>query len=285
MSDDTSRTSKGQDFIDFSRFTAPCREALSIAQALAVRRGHGTVEEDHLLLALCQQQNGIVSRVLVRLGSSVASLASFLESRLEKIPARPSPETRIGSGVLDLFQRAARAADAESSRFLATTHLFVAVLESDCLCGELLRSRGISRNRVLLADVAERSVTSPLERRCPNLKRFGRDLTVDAARGRLDPVIGRDPEVSRVIRILLRRSKNNPILVGEPGVGKTAVAEAVAEARFLPARTTYHSRAAAAKIVPSKYPNWAAKVGPTRGPAPAMAAKWSPKRTQRLVGT
>jgi ATP-dependent Clp protease ATP-binding subunit ClpC len=131
--------------------------------------------------------------------------------------------------VLALLQRAASIADDEKSRFLSSSHLFVALVESEGRIGELLRARGLTRNRIEVEDFAEKHRASPLDRGRPNLKRFGRDLTQDASRGCLDPVIGRDTEVSRVIRILLRRSKNNPILVGEPGVGKTAIAEALAE--------------------------------------------------------
>lgn len=217
--------------MDFTRLSARCREVLSIAQASAVRRGHGGVGADHLLHALLDQEAGPV-RDLQRPGDrSVERLKGLLESRLERIPAGSSTETRLLPALQAIFLRATREADASQSRYVTLGHLLIAYLLSEFPGGELLQNGGITRDRIVAFGYLMQDLPGfqRVENQCPTLRRFGRDLTVLAAQGKSDPVFHRDTEVRRVIQILLRRTKNNPLLVGEPGVGKTAVAEAAAQ--------------------------------------------------------
>ena len=217
--------------VDFARLGARCREVLSIAQASAVRRGHASVGVDHLLHALLEQDDGPV-RDLQKPGErSVERLKGFLESRLERLPPATSRQTHLLPALEALFARATREADASKSRYVTVGHLLIAYLDSELPGGELLRNGGITRDRIVTFGYAIQDLPGfqRIESQCPTLRQFGRDLTVQAARGKIDPVFHRDAEVRRVIQILLRRTKNNPLLVGEPGVGKTAIAEATAQ--------------------------------------------------------
>ncbi len=217
--------------MDFARLGGRCREVLSIAQASAVRRGHASVGVEHLLHALLDQDDGPV-RDLQKPGErSVERLKGFLESRLERIPSTVSSETRLLPALEALLARAIGEADASKSRCVTLGHVLIAYLESELPGGELLQNGGITRDRIVTFGYAIQDLPGfqRIESQCPTLRKFGRDLTVQAAQGRLDPVFHRDAEVRRVIQILLRRTKNNPLLVGEPGVGKTAIAEAAAQ--------------------------------------------------------
>jgi len=217
--------------MDFARLGARCREVLSIAQASAVRRGHANISVDHLLHALLDQDDGPV-RDLQKPGErSVERVKGLLESRLERLPPETSAQTHLLPALESLFARATREADASKSRFVTLGHLLIAYLESELPGAELLKNSGITRDRIVTFGYATQDLPGfqRIERQCPTLRRFGRDLTVQAAQGKIDPVLNRDVEVRRVIQILLRRTKNNPLLVGEPGVGKTAVAEATAQ--------------------------------------------------------
>lgn len=215
--------------MDFGKLSVRCVEALSIAQALAVRRGHAAVEEPHLVLALCNQERGILSWALEQNCRDVSSVAALLERQLETIESTPGTETRVGAGVETIFEKAAELAESFSRAMISTAHVLIVCSANDTVCGELLRSNGVSRTRLRAADAEECTLAHPTEKLLPTLARFGRDLTADAAQGKLEPVIGRDQEIRRVVQTLLRRSKNNPILVGEPGVGKTALVEGVAQ--------------------------------------------------------
>ncbi len=215
--------------MDFGKLSVRCVEALSIAQALAVRRGHAAVEEPHLVLALCNQEQGILSWALEQNCRDVSPVAALLERELETIESTPGTETRVGAGVETIFEKAAEVAESFSRGMISTAHVLIVCSANDTVCGELLRSNGVSRTRLRAADVEECTLAHPTEKLLPTLARFGRDLTGDAAQGNLEPVIGRDQEIRRVVQTLLRRSKNNPILVGEPGVGKTALVEGVAQ--------------------------------------------------------
>jgi ATP-dependent Clp protease ATP-binding subunit ClpC len=213
--------------MDLSQFDDRCLEALSIAQAHAVRRGHPTVGEWHLLVALCQQEGGVTPRMLAAAGCSAALVARLVESQLEKMPSQGGTLTRIGAEVEALFESARREANARVSRRVRDFHLLMAFVQSETLGGELLRSQGITQAKIQRARESSMPNATTLES-SSWLSTYGRDFAVDAVRGRLDPVIGREKEIRRTIQILLRRSKNNPLLVGEPGVGKTAMVEAIA---------------------------------------------------------
>ena len=217
--------------VDFTRLGARCREALAIAQASAVRRGHAFVSFDHVFHALLERDDGPL-RDLQRPGnSSLERLKRFLENRLERIPSAVSSETRLLPALQALLARATKEADVSQSRYVTVGHLVLAYLESGLPEVELLKNGGITRDRIVTFGYAVQDLPGfqRIESQCPTLRNYGRDLTVQAAKGRIDPVFHRDAEVRRVLQILLRRTKNNPLLVGEPGVGKTAIAEAAAQ--------------------------------------------------------
>jgi ATP-dependent Clp protease ATP-binding subunit ClpB len=215
--------------------THKAREALAEASRLARQHGQQAVGVPHLWLALLRQEDGVVPRVLERLGQTVAILGQEAEALVQRQPvvegaptgAYLAPET---AAVLD---QAAREAEMLHDDYVSTEHLLLAVIEQPSAVQDLIRRRGITRDAVLTALREVRGhqrVTDPdPEEKYEALARYSRDLTDLARRGRLDPVIGRDDEIRRVIQVLSRRTKNNPVLIGEPGVGKTAIAEGLAQ--------------------------------------------------------
>ena len=217
------------------RFTIKSQEALSAALSLAAARRHTEATPEHLLTALLEQADGIVTPVLRRLGASPEAIRADVNAALDRLAtvtgATEEPATaRELLGVL-------RAAEGEAGKlgdeYISTEHLLLALAEAQGAAGEALRRNGAARDAALQAVEATRGphrVTdqSP-EDKYQALEKFGRDLTVAARDGKLDPVIGRDEEIRRVIQVLSRRTKNNPVLIGEPGVGKTAIAEGLAQ--------------------------------------------------------
>jgi ATP-dependent Clp protease ATP-binding subunit ClpB len=221
--------------MDINRFTQKSREALTAAQALAAEKNHQEVTTRHLLVALLKQEEGLVPRLLAQAGSDPASLQRKLEELLRKIPAVSGYESslHISAGLARVLARAEKEAQGLKDDYISVEHLLLALLEE----GEediknLLLQAGISRN--LLLDVlklvrgSQRVTSDNPEETYEALERYGRDLTRLAGEGKLDPVIGRDDEIRRVMEILSRRTKNNPVLIGEPGVGKTAIVEGLA---------------------------------------------------------
>ncbi len=223
--------------MDLSRYTEKAQQALFGAQSEAERRQHQQVEPEHLLLALLDQTDGVVPRIVERLGIDLSRLRDSVESALRAFPRLQMPPTQVYVSprlkrVLDLAQEeAGRLRD----DYVSTEHLFIAMADPT-VGGPVLRvlqGFGITRDRIyqVLTQVrGAQRVTSPHpESTYEALQRYGRDLTELARQGKLDPVIGRDEEVRRVIQVLLRRTKNNPVLIGEPGVGKTAIVEGLAQ--------------------------------------------------------
>ncbi len=223
--------------MDLSRFTEKAQQALYGAQNEAERRQHQQVEPEHLLLALLDQTDGIVPRIVERLGIDLARMRDSVDSALRAFPRLQAPPTQVYVSprlrrVLDLAQEeAGRLRD----DYISTEHLFIA-LADPTVGGPVLRifqGLGITRERgyqVLTQVRGAQRVTSPHpESTYEALQRYGRDITELARQGKLDPVIGRDDEIRRVIQVLLRRTKNNPVLIGEPGVGKTAIVEGLAQ--------------------------------------------------------
>ena len=217
------------------RFTIKSQEALSAALSLAASRRHTEATPEHLLLVLLEQADGIVTPVLRRLGASPEAIRGDVNDALGHLAtvtgAAEEPATaRELLGVL-------RAAESEAGRlgddYISTEHMLLSLAAYGGPAGEALRRNGAGRDAALQAVEATRGphrVTdqSP-EDKYQALEKFGRDLTVAARDGKLDPVIGRDEEIRRVIQVLSRRTKNNPVLIGEPGVGKTAIAEGLAQ--------------------------------------------------------
>jgi len=223
--------------IRFDKFTEKAQEAILAAQELVRQGGHPQMETLHLLRALVEQQDGVVPRVLERLGTNVAALRGRLRAELERLPRQQGAAPAEGLRASAELRTAVEAAQEEAGRlrdeFVSTEHLLLGVLAAGGRAADVLREAGAERDAVYAALQEVRGgqrVTDPNpESKYEALERYGRDLTKLAAGGKLDPVIGRDDEIRRVIQVLSRRTKNNPVLIGDPGVGKTAIVEGLAQ--------------------------------------------------------
>jgi ATP-dependent Clp protease ATP-binding subunit ClpB len=219
----------------FEKFTVKAREAVQSAQSLADQREHQAVEPEHLLLALLEQQEGIVGPVLAKLGVQVESLRRDLDGRLGALPkVRGSASSYAGQALLAAFEHAQTEADRFKDDYVSTEHLLLGIAqERGSGASQVLARHGVTQER-LYAALREVRGTQKVTDENPEdkyqaLQRYARDLTDAARKGKLDPVIGRDEEVRRVVQVLSRRTKNNPVLIGEPGVGKTAIVEGLAQ--------------------------------------------------------
>ena len=225
--------------MDINRFTEKSREALTTAQGLAAQYGHQEVDAEHLALALVNQEDGFVPRVLERVGVPPKALVTALEAVLKKRPSVRGPGAEMGT--ITISQRVAKAiANAEAlakrlrDEYVSVEHIFAELLREPASTGlgQVAAGAGLSADKFTETMMAVRGphrVTSANpEESYEALSKYGRNLVEAASKGKLDPVIGRDAEIRRVIRILSRRTKNNPVLIGEAGVGKTAIAEGLA---------------------------------------------------------
>ncbi len=225
--------------MDLNKFTIKSQEALQAAQTKAIRYGHVEVDGEHLLLALLEQEEGLVPRLLRRMEAPVEEVRSRLEEELEKKPRVSGPGVEPGKVYITqrlnhLMVKAQEEAQRLKDEYVSVEHLLVALIDegSGSAAGRVLQHFGISRDVLLKTLTAvrghQRVTSASPETTYEALQKYGRDL-VDEARGnKLDPVIGRDSEIRRVIRILSRKTKNNPVLIGDPGVGKTAIVEGLA---------------------------------------------------------
>ncbi len=223
--------------IRMDRLTEKAREALLEAQRIATERQHTEVELEHLMLALLEQQGGIVVPVLRKAGVEPGALTSQLAARLDGL-ARYASEAEagasLGQGLTRVLDTAFREATALKDEYVSTEHLLLAAVSATKHpVGQILASLGLTRDRILSALVDVRGnvrvTDANPEDKYQALERYGRDLVALARSGKLDPVVGRDEEIRRVIQVLSRRTKNNPVLIGEPGVGKTAIVEGIAQ--------------------------------------------------------
>jgi len=214
------------------RLTTKAQEVLAAAQAQARRRDHQAIDAEHLLLALLEQEEGIARPVLEKIGADPGLVASRAEDELRTLPRVQGAEPYTTNRLLKLIDRAEDEAKKLKDEYVSTEHLLVALSEDRGGAGTALRSAGATPQRVREAAMAVRGggrVTSPeAESQYRALEKYTKDLTQLAKDGKLDPVIGRDDEIRRVVQILSRRTKNNPVLVGDPGVGKTAIVEGLA---------------------------------------------------------
>ena len=219
------------------RFTIKSQEALQAAQRLADERRNPQTMPEHLLAVLLEQEGGIVVPVLRKLGSDVVAVRQTLNEALDTLPklqGGASPEPAGGSSELVQILRDAEKEMRElKDEYVSTEHLLLAIADHPGNAGRVMRSVGATHEQLLKAlnEVrgSHRVTDENPEDKYMALERFGRDLTDAAAQGKLDPVIGRDDEIRRVIQVLSRRTKNNPVLIGEPGVGKTAIVEGLAQ--------------------------------------------------------
>ena len=226
--------------MDLNRFTQKSQEALQDAQSQAVRRGNTEVDVEHLVVSLLKQQNGLVPRLFEKMELPVEPFLAELEKELERRPKVSGPGIEPGKVYLtpklgQLFVKAEEEAKRLKDEYVSVEHLMLAALESDpkgafrkiCATFNLTRDRFFAALNVVRGN--QRVTSANPEETYEALERYGRDLVKEASKGKLDPVIGRDGEIRRVIRILSRKTKNNPVLIGEPGVGKTAIVEGLAQ--------------------------------------------------------
>jgi len=215
------------------KMTVKTQEALSAAHENASARSAGTIEPEHLLLALLEQEGGFVPDILKKMGIPLPQLRGNLESALNRLPKVSGGQLSLSSTLNRIIENAQKEAAGMHDAFVSTEHLLLAMAAEKDTAGKLLSQSGVNREGILSAMKELRggeavSDQDP-EQKYQALAKYCRDLTELARQGKLDPVIGRDDEIRRVLQVLSRRTKNNPVLIGEPGVGKTAIVEGLAQ--------------------------------------------------------
>ena len=216
------------------KFTLRGQEAIQSAIELAERNQHQQVEPEHLLVAMLEQPEGIVRPILGKLGANVAVILNDTQAAVARFPRVQGGQQYFSSRMTQIFTASQKQADQMQDEFISTEHLLLAIVEEkDGDAGKILRQHGVTRDD--LFKVIEqmrggsRITDQNAEQNYQALSKYARDLTEAARKGKLDPVIGRDDEIRRTIQVLSRRTKNNPVLIGEPGVGKTAIVEGLAQ--------------------------------------------------------
>ena len=221
--------------MNLNKFTQKAQEAVLKAQGLAEELSHSQIEPLHLLAALVRQEDGVVPQLVNRIGTPVHTLLTRVDAELKKLPRAYGATVNVGISqeLSNIVRQAERDAAAMKDDYTSTEHLFLALVDSPSRSLAFLKEVGLTRDTVLQALSAVRGrnrvTTQNPEATYDALGKYGRDLTQLARLGKLDPVIGRDEEIRRVIQVLSRRTKNNPVLIGEAGVGKTAIAEGLAQ--------------------------------------------------------
>ncbi|HEY7255164.1 MAG TPA: Clp protease N-terminal domain-containing protein, partial [Solirubrobacterales bacterium] len=214
------------------RFTVKSQEAVAAAQQLASERRNSEVAPAHLLTALLEQADGLVVPILQRFGADVGAIAARAGDAVAALPTVSGderPEARPSSALVSVLQAAEKEMARLGDEYISTEHILLALSDSGSGVAEILPDRG-SLEKATAEVRGPHKVTTPNpEDSVQALGKFGRDLTAEAREGKLDPVIGRDEEIRRVIQVLSRRTKNNPVLIGDPGVGKTAIVEGLAQ--------------------------------------------------------
>ncbi len=219
--------------MDLNKLTEKSQDALRAAQSLATQRSNSQLEVEHLLVALIEQEGGLTGNLLKKAGVAVDAFRARAEQEVGKLPVVSKVEqVYVTSRLTKLATEAEAEAKKMKDDFVSTEHFVLAMTGDGGATGKLFKEFGVTRERLqtALKDVrgSQRVTTQNPETTYESLEKYGRDLTQMAAQGKLDPVIGRDEEIRRVIQVLSRRTKNNPVLIGEPGVGKTAIAEGLA---------------------------------------------------------
>lgn len=224
-----------EDFVD--KLTLKTQEAIQKAQRLAERKGHQQLDVEHLFWVILDDEEGVAAQILKRIGVNIRSLQKDVEEILDRLPkvisATPLGQIYISPQLKEAFEKAMKEAEHLKDEYVSVEHLLLSVLSIGGSSSDLLKKYGADSDKLLTAMREIRGtqrVTDPTpEDKYQALKKFSIDLTELAAKGKLDPVIGRDEEIRRIIQVLSRRTKNNPVLIGDPGVGKTAIAEGLAQ--------------------------------------------------------
>lgn len=223
--------------MDIEKFTLKAQEALQAAKGDAEQRKHQQIDVEHLLTALLTQKEGIVIPIIQKLGSNPNLILSQLEGELNRIPkvtGGGAGQVYLSSRLNEILNAAWKEAERLTDEYLSTEHLLIAISdEKGGAASQVLQRNGVTKDAIfrVLQEIrgSQRVTDQNPEEKYQALKRYSRDLTEEARKGKLDPVIGRDDEIRRVIQVLSRRTKNNPVLIGEPGVGKTAIVEGLAQ--------------------------------------------------------
>ena len=221
----------------FDKFTFKAQESIQQAQKLAEEHQHQTIDVEHLLLSLVEQAEGVVQPVLRKMGTNPAQVAQRLKEELRRLPqvsGVPQGPAHITPSLEKILNAALSEAERLKDEYVSTEHLLLAIAEErGGAVGKLLRELGVTKDGIYAAlqeiRGGQRVTDQAPEEKYQALERYARNLTDLARKGKLDPVIGRDDEIRRVIQVLARRTKNNPVLIGEPGVGKTAIVEGLAQ--------------------------------------------------------
>ncbi len=219
------------------KFTIKSQEAIQEAQHFAERKGNQELQPEHLLWALTETDEGIAPQILKKAGADIKGLKNDLEREIDKFPkvsgATPAGQIYISSRLKEVFESALKETEHLTDEYVSVEHLLMALVSGGGPCSALLQKHGANQDNVMasMRDIrGSQRVTDPNpEDKYQALTRYSKDLTALAGKGKLDPVIGRDDEIRRIIQVLSRRTKNNPVLIGEPGVGKTAIAEGLAQ--------------------------------------------------------
>jgi ATP-dependent Clp protease ATP-binding subunit ClpB len=216
----------------FDKFTVKAQEAVVRAQELAQQRNHSEILPLHLLAALLGEREGVVLPLFQKIGADVAKITSDVSVALDALPHATGTQTGMSRNLQDVFATAQKEADRLKDEYVSTEHLLLGLTRVKSETQALLQQAGVSHDEILksLKDIrgGQRVTDQNPEEKYQALKRYGRDLVEAALQGKLDPVIGRDEEIRRTMQVLSRRTKNNPVLIGEPGVGKTAIVEGLA---------------------------------------------------------
>ncbi|MCA9144626.1 MAG: ATP-dependent chaperone ClpB, partial [Planctomycetales bacterium] len=217
----------------FDKLTIKAQEAVAAAQNLASEKGNPEVDALHLLAALLRESDGVVQPILNKIGVNRDQLSSMVNAELSRLPKTSGgSQPQVNAGLRETLETSARDAGTMKDDFVSTEHLLVALTKGKTKAKQILELNGVRESDILSAMQTVRgssrvSDQNP-EEKYQALQRYGIDLVEAANSGKLDPVIGRDNEIRRVVQVLSRRTKNNPVLIGEPGVGKTAIAEGLA---------------------------------------------------------
>ncbi len=220
--------------MDFTRYTNKAQQAVLKAQGIATEHHHTSIEPAHVFLGLMLQEDGLVPRIVQKIGAQPTAIQVELQSSLRDMPrtSHPPSSVSIGRDCVQLFTQAENEAKRMRDEYTSTEHLLLALAHAGDMSA-LLRRNGVAYDDILQALQSirggQRITSQEPESTYESLTKYGRDLTADARQGKLDPVIGRDEEIRRLIHVISRRTKNNPVLIGEAGVGKTAIAEGLAQ--------------------------------------------------------
>src|SRR5215218_10493854 len=216
------------------KFTLRAQEAIQSAIELAERNQHQQVEPEHLLVAMLEQEEGTVRPLIGKLGANVAVILNDTQAAVARFPRVQGGQQYFSTRTTQVFTEAQKQADKLQDEFISTEPLLLAIVEDkDGDAGKILRQHGVNKDDLLKVIEqmrgGSRITDQNAEQKYQALSKYARDLTELARKGKLDPVIGRDDEIRRTIQVLSRRTKNNPVLIGEPGVGKTAIVEGLAQ--------------------------------------------------------